>query len=81
MYIYNNFSECQGRLYLGNVVMKSVPYILYLCLNVERFHSVSNILRLRISSVISRVFYNRSLFLLKSGSFGDVAPVHVLLEC
>lgn len=56
-------------MYLANVVMKSVPYRLYLCLNVGRCHSVSTITRLRISSVISRVLNNRSLFLLKIWKF------------
>ena len=61
--------ECQRRMYLENVVMKSVPYRLYLCLNVGRCNSVSTITKLRISSVISRVLNNRSLFLLKIWQF------------
>ena len=66
-YIYNNFSWMPEK----HVFRKcgdgkcSLHTVLILCLNVGRCHSVSTITRLRISSVISRVLNNRSLFLLK----------------
>ena len=74
-------------MYLASVVMKSVPYRLYLCLNVGRCHSVSTITRLRISSVISKVLNNRSLFLLKIWKFWGfisgtcIIGVSIIVRC
>jgi len=72
---------------LGNVVVKSVPYRLYLCLNVRRSQSVSTTTRLRISLVIFRVLNNRSLFLLKIWKFWGfssctcIIGVSIIVRC
>ena len=70
-YIYNNFSWMSEKHVLRKCGDEkcSLQTVLILCLNVGRCHSVSTITRLRISSVISRVLNNRSLFLLKIWKF------------
>lgn len=67
---------------------ENVPYRLFLFLNVRRCHSLSTMTKLRISSVISRVLNNRSLFLLKilevqgiNSSCTCIVGVSIIVRC